>query len=255
VAQPSSLEHIIPESLGNDDLVLTNDVCASCNNFFSKIENYVLEKTEIAFWRSFLGIRTKKGKLPSVVLSQPKKRKGTYPDFHTAHDSEVGFSFHEDGSCSVDISSDETVLDLISGEKDHFKFVMTPKVLHNLGRFFCKIGVELICSINPEDARSDRFRRARDYARHGSNDELWPLFHYTSGNISDLMKFIDNDCKEVTCYDYSLLEFSEYILLRLKVGTSNWVVCLNDQWPMPTINSAFSQNDLKLIWYPKESFR
>ncbi len=43
-------EHIIPEALGNDDLLLYNEVCDKCNQYFgSKIESFVLGKTPIAF--------------------------------------------------------------------------------------------------------------------------------------------------------------------------------------------------------------
>ena len=43
-------EHIIPESLGNDDLLLSGEVCDKCQNYFGKeVESYVLAKTPLAF--------------------------------------------------------------------------------------------------------------------------------------------------------------------------------------------------------------
>lgn len=255
-SNPNSLEHIIPQSLGNDDLVLAEDVCASCNNYFSKVERYVLEKTEMAFWRAFLGIRTKKGRLPSVDLSQPSKPKGTLPDIHVRHDNGIGFTFHDDGSCSVEINEDAIVRDILSGEKTQFDFVMTPKVLHELGRFLCKVGIELICSVDQGRARAEIFELARKYARYGSTGELWPIFHFSSGGIGDLTRSLDGGREEIDCYDFSLLEVEDkYTLLRLKVGTSNWVVCLNEQWPTPRIKAAFPEADIQLIWYPSEIFR
>lgn len=192
-ANPNSLEHIIPESLGNDDLILKDDVCAHCNNYFSKIERYVLQKTEIAYWRTILGIRTKKGKLPSVNLSQPSKPKGTLPDLHWKRDSGIGFTFHDDGSCSIEINDATVIRKIVAGDRTQFNFVMTPKVLHELGRFLCKIGVELLCSVDPTGARADAFKSARNYARYGSTSDLWPIFHYSSGGIRDLRRIVDSD--------------------------------------------------------------
>jgi len=48
-------EHIIPEALGNDDLIQRDEVCDKCNQYFgSKLESFVLGKTPLAFWRTFL---------------------------------------------------------------------------------------------------------------------------------------------------------------------------------------------------------
>ena len=48
----TTVEHIIPESLGNDDLVLEGEVCDSCQRYFGKeVEKYVLSHTPLAFWR------------------------------------------------------------------------------------------------------------------------------------------------------------------------------------------------------------
>jgi hypothetical protein len=253
---PRSIEHIIPESLGNDDLILTDDVCRSCNNYFAKIEKFVLGKTDLAFWRAFLGIRSKKGKLPSVDLSLPKKFKGVFPSTHSRHSDEIGFTAHEDGSISVE-NFDETIIrEILSGERRQFQFVMTPNILHQFGRFLCKIGVELVCRVDPRQARSERFQAARVYARHGSTVELWPIFHFSSGDIRSLRRLNDDGTEDVDCYSYSLIEVGKrYTLSLLKVGTNNWVTCLNEQWPTPEIRRAFPEFELQMIWYPKESFR
>ena len=254
VIDPASIEHIIPESLGNDEMVLTDEICHSCNNHFAKIEQFVLQKTDIAFWRALLGIRTKKGKLPSVDLSQPKNAKGAFPNCHPQHSNGVGFTAHVDGSCSVDITNDQVVRKLILEDKVDFKFVMTPSVLNQFGRFLCKIGVEMICYIEPGRARSSKFQAARIYARHGTMTDLWPIFHFSSGNVHALVRSNEDGTEDVDCYEYSLLEMGEkYTLFRLKVGTNNWVVCLNEQWPTPELRAAFPEGDLQVIWYPRDS--
>lgn len=215
-----------------------------------------MQKTEIAFWRTFLGIKTKKGYLPTVNLSRPTDPKGRYSDSHPQHDNGVGFTFHHDGSCSMDISNESIIRDIISGSRNHLRFVMTPKVLEQLGRFLCKIGVELICRIDPGHARSDVFQQARLYARKGTMSDLWPIFYYSSGQICNLIRRIDDENEQIDCYSFSLLDIPpHYIALDLKIGTSHWVICLNDQWPTPDIKIAFPDKDLKLLWYNQESLR
>jgi len=254
---PFTVEHVIPESLGNDDLVLEGQVCAGCNNHFSKLEEFVLQKTPIAFWKTHLGIRSKRGKLPSIDLSHPKREKGVYPSIHPTHDNSIGFTAHEDGSTSVDIDDLSIINQIINDKRHEFRFVITPKTLFILGRFLCKVGVELLCVSDQYLARKDRFDRARRFARFGDLNGLWPIFHFTKGNVSDFRKMRADDegaTVEVDCYEYRLLEIPErYTLAHLRIGTDNWIVCLNDPFPTPEIRYAFPENELQCIWYsPKE---
>ena len=57
-----SLEHIVPESLGNTLYILSEGVCGICNNRFSKFEQKALGQTILGFERSRLAAPTKKGK-------------------------------------------------------------------------------------------------------------------------------------------------------------------------------------------------
>ncbi len=58
----SSLEHIVPESLGNEHYTLAlGAICRSCNNSFSDFEGKALGKSMLGFERARLGIATKKG--------------------------------------------------------------------------------------------------------------------------------------------------------------------------------------------------
>lgn len=246
-------EHIIPEALGNDDLVLRDEVCDKCNQYFgTKIEAFVLGKTPLAFWRTFLGIRKKRGRLPHVDLSQPKEQKGSWPASHPRHNTLVGFTCHHDYSVSVDVGDSEIAKGIADGTRRQFTFVFTPLVLFRMGQFLCKVGLELLCLDNPETARSTVFDRARDYARKGSSS-LWPIFHGQSGSLQELKKRHSDQqglLEEVFCYQYSLVEVaSQYTLVVLTVGTDVWVVCLNDPYPTPIIQDAVPGVPLKLIWY------
>ena len=253
-------EHIIPEALGNDELILQDEVCDKCNQYFgSKVESFVLGKTPIAFWRTFLGIRKKRGALPHVDLSQPKRQKGLLPAVHKLHDNLVGFTCHGDYSVSVDIDDSETIQGIRDDTRSQFTFVFTPLVLSMMGRFFCKIGVELLCLDDPGLARSSAFDQARDFARIGKGRDLWPIFHGQSGTLQDLKKrSVDTDgpLEEVFCYHYRLLEVgSRYTLVVLTFGTDVWAVSLNDPYPTPAIREAVPGTTLELIWYAPEEIR
>lgn len=250
--KPFAVEHVIPESLGNDDLVLVDQVCGTCNNHFSKLEEFVLQKTPLAFWRAQLGIKTKRGKLPSVDLSQPTREKGVFPSKHPVHDDDIGFTSHEDGSTSVEIDDPRIINEILNDQRTEFRFVMTPKLLFVFGRFLCKVGVELLCIDDQHAARSDEFERARRFARYGDLDSLWPIFHFTKGLPGDLRRVSfdkDGPIEEMDCYAYSLFEFAErYTIAHLRVCTDNWLVCLNDPSPTIEIRRAFPDQELQCIW-------
>jgi len=251
---PFTDEHVVPASLGNDDLVLVNEVCAECNDHFGrKVEAPVLSKSPLAFWRTFLGIRTRRGRQPSVDLSQPAAQKGRLPSIHPAHDNGVGFSAHGDGTVSVDIDDPQIVQEIVNGTREQFRFVFTPNHLFDFGRFLCKVGIELLCSADPVRARHEFLDEARRFARYGNHGALWPIFHFSEGCIGDLKQVTSGEngaAEEVTCYTYALLEVPpEYLLFQLGVGTDRWVICLNDPFPTPDIRRAFPGRDLELIWY------
>jgi len=253
---PFNKEHVIPESLGNDDLILEGQVCCQCNSHFSRIEQFVLHKTPIAFWRTYLGIKTKRGALPSVDLSQPNKNKGIFPGTHPRHDNGIGFTAHEDGSVSVEVENDETIRGMLTGDREQFNLVMTPLVLFNLSRFLCKIGIELECMEDANRARSGTFTAVRHYARYGSTKDLWPIFHYQDGELQELKRRTHDSegvLEEVDCYRYALyIVCDHYSVVHLTTGLDNWVVCLNEQFPGVHFKKAFERTDINCIWYSAE---
>ncbi|MCH5260230.1 MAG: hypothetical protein J1F18_10770 [Lachnospiraceae bacterium] len=62
-----SVEHIIPESLGNDELILdAGIVCDKCNNYFSReIEGPVLNLDGFKRLRFYELIESKRGRIPN----------------------------------------------------------------------------------------------------------------------------------------------------------------------------------------------
>jgi hypothetical protein len=64
-----SVEHILPESIGNSKLLLPKGVvCDKCNNYFAKaVEKPFLEADAVRQLRFHQGVASKKGRVPTIV--------------------------------------------------------------------------------------------------------------------------------------------------------------------------------------------
>jgi hypothetical protein len=251
----NTIEHIIPESLGNTDLVLEGEVCDRCQKLLGKIEKYVLSHTPIGFWRVLLTIKTKKGNFPFVDFSKPDS-KGAFPDSHSDHD-DITVKAHED--FTSELITNKSISEYMNQQgKGKLKYVITPKVIHEVGRFLGKIGLELICKQNRETARQSQFNEMRRYVKEGSLKELWPIFHSSNGKIQDLFTYTVDKSEireQVMCYSYSLKKIDTYQVLEFNVGTDFWYICLNSMYPTPLILAGFPDKELNLIWYSKEQWK
>lgn len=66
-----SIEHIVPESFGNQNYVMKkNKICDECNERFSKFEDKALSNSIFLMERARLGITTKKGKAARGKLGE-----------------------------------------------------------------------------------------------------------------------------------------------------------------------------------------
>jgi hypothetical protein len=254
----STEEHVIPESLGNTDLILRGEVCDACQRYFGKeVERYVLSKTPIGFWRVLLGIRTKRGKLPRIDLSVPYRRQGIFPEYAPDYDNGIGFSAHDERSVSIDIDDPAIIRGIISGERTRFRFVMSPKHLVQIGRFLGKVALELLCLADRVNARAPKYNSLREYARFGARRDIWPIYRQV-GSLSTLSAVTQDErgvVEEVLCYEYSLLAVgAEYELLAFRVGTDQWIISITDPFPTTTIRDTFPGSDLQLIWYPRDAW-
>jgi HNH endonuclease len=62
-------EHVIPESLAGDEIVLKGSVCSTCNNVLSRLDQVLLDFEPLAMLRTIHGPMTKKGKFQRARLS------------------------------------------------------------------------------------------------------------------------------------------------------------------------------------------
>jgi hypothetical protein len=81
-AGSSSVEHIIPESLGNKEHTLPRGtVCDTCNQYFaSKVEKPVLDSGVFRFLRSRMQVPSKRGRIPSEPDHQERLQ---IPEYRT----------------------------------------------------------------------------------------------------------------------------------------------------------------------------
>jgi len=245
-------EHIVPESLGNDTDILANAVCDKCQRYLgTSIEQPALDKTPFAFWRTYLGIKTKQGKCPSIDLTPPEG--GRIPAVHPLTDH-VGFAAHEDGSTSLDIEDPGLIRNLLSAHTRHFKLVLSPWHLIIMGRFLGKIGLEFIALQDKCLALSPDFEQIRHYVRRGTTSYIWPVFWGSQGDIKDLKgPLVDKGSyyeQEIDCYRWALGESvrGEYIF-AFAMGTDLAVICLSHRNPDPWLSNVIEGVKLDCLHY------
>lgn len=253
----NTVEHIVPESLGNDEDLVSGLICDSCQNYFGrKIEKPALEQTNIAFWRTYLGLKNKKGDLPSIEWRD--NGKGRIPANHSFSD-DVGFTANDDFSTSVDINNPEMMKEIVEGSKKTFNLVLTPWRLSILGRFIGKMGLEFLALHNLDLAMNSRLDEIRNFVRFGSVNSVWPIYWAQYGDIRDLKEAVletyEYIQQDVHCYSYSLGKTSknEYIFAFL-IGTDFMMVDLTSRNPKLRLLSVIKNAELNLVWYPDGSW-
>jgi len=251
-------EHIVPESLGNDTDILEGVICSSCQNYFGKeIEKAALEQTPIAFWRSYLGIQTKKKHLPSVNLDPPAR--GAIPALHPASDTGIGFSAHEDGSTSIDVDNPLFIQRLLLQDKNEYRMVLSPWHLSIIGRFLGKMGLEYVALADLDYAFSVQFDYIRSFVRYGSTKQLWPIYRGEQGKLEDLKEPIIWDGlegrQEIECYRYALGRMTEdEMFFAFSIGIDLMVICLTSRLPIPDIEDCIRGIKLSCVFYPDGSW-
>lgn len=183
-----SVEHIIPESLGNKDLILSKGiVCDKCNNYFAgKIERKVLEKPYFKNVRYRNFITTKKRRLVPDKTLFPHKEAG-WADVWL---DEQGIIFD---------SKDDHIVELIREGKINkmiIPIIEKPKENdYDISRFLAKCALELLADrIKTKDkwieeiVDNTHLDPLRNYARFGKGD-FWK--YHQRRIYSEGARFID----------------------------------------------------------------
>ena len=238
-----SVEHIIPESLGNKHHFLPKGyVCDECNNYFAvKIERELLEQPYFKSMRFRNEILTKKGK--------PVKEKFFFPG--AMMEGEVEMNRTETGSIEISIFDDHLYEAIEAGkthtmigpylpEPDYPSVIMSRFIakcayeffLYNVGEEKYELCVqELLCD------KTDVLKDLREYARYGKGP-YWEYSQrrvYSEGDcfvrkdegvfyeILHEMKFFTKDYKR---YPLGLVEAEIYFVMT--IAGIEYAICISD---------------------------
>lgn len=178
-----SIEHILPESLGNEDHILPPGfVCDGCNNYFaSSVEQPVLESERFRIGRLSALIPNKRKRLPTITgLLLP----GQAGDFST-----VEVSRELDGSMAIYATTDKAASAIASGTATR---MLVPTVGESpaallFSRFVGKVAVEAMAAkliengpeMMDEFIDDDQVDQLRNYTRYGTMGRAWPFSERT----------------------------------------------------------------------------
>jgi len=171
-----SVEHVLPESLGNTTMVLPPGiVCDNCNNYFArKIEAPLLTSDSMISLRYFENIPNKRGHTPSLHASV-KTSLGVPGELHTWSEGPLRGVLSLPAPVSFEIFQNDNPFEIAIDGPDSIPRDAT------LGRFICKIALESAayrCYHNPLAYRSlletDDWTGCRLHARYGTGP-IWPV--------------------------------------------------------------------------------
>ncbi len=175
--ESKSVEHIIPESLGNTEHTLPRGVvCDACNNYIArKIEKPLLDSSFFKHLRQRQSLRNKRGRIPPIEVIIPKFR------------SKV--SFVQDGDSVLFEGRNESHTDEITraimSNSSFTTYVPIPTFPDKklMSRFLAKVSIEALVdrlrvlpSWQSEFFRNKQIALLRRYVRQGDKPLFWP-FH------------------------------------------------------------------------------
>lgn len=197
-----SVEHIIPESLGNKDHILPKGVvCDSCNNYFAvKIEKLLMELPYFTSVRFRNDIESKKGRFPLD--------KGIIG-------GEVSIG-KEDGGYFILADNPEVIKGLQSGSIKHMIVPSNSEPEENnmfVSKFLCKAALEtLVYKVGPveewlnEIVDHPQLDYIRNYVRRGDKPAYWEYHQRRVYNEAD--QFLN---KKISIEPYEILHEFDFI--------------------------------------------
>ena len=163
------VEHPIPESLGNDSLLIEPGfICDSCNQYFGvKVEYFVLSAPPFGVERVRADVKTKKGK--HTIFTSPHIT--LYP---TGFKDSVFFSASPE---YWNLMQKNSLLLLPQSSKNDFLLV----------RLLLKIGLELLLTTDDYNPYDSQFDNARKFARSPIVGAEWQLAYGIYPKPDDLI--------------------------------------------------------------------
>jgi len=237
-----TVEHIIPEALGNKEHVLSRGVvCDSCNSYFGlKVEKPLLDSDYFRQARSRNLIYNKENRVPSIsgVL---------FPGFVPIEWDQAGhgvFATREKDTGKLinvlrDIQEGKLIVPMIERPDEHL-----------MSRFLAKVALEVLASrflVIPggldDVIDKSELDELRHYARFGAPPKFWPFntrVIYPEGKI-----FVEGAQRYEVLHEYTLLytESSELYLIVAILGIEY------------VINMGGPEIDGYIEWLKQHSFK
>jgi len=217
-----SVEHIIPESLGNKGKILEKGiVCDNCNNYFAiKIEKPLLDLEYFKCLRARNEIESKKRKIPvENVLFE-------------------GSNSHSE----IRRPPNSTTLDVTINDLSFFNQIMNGEIKklvypvqfapppdnYIISRFLAKVAIEVVAqrlSVSNEGleylVNETQFDEIREFARYGKRHKTWPYHIRSIYKENKIFKSEENPDKlqdRLFEYDILMTTKSEYYLVLILKG-------------------------------------
>jgi hypothetical protein len=150
-AVEASVSHILPASLGGEEWACLPDglVCSRCNQYFGdKVESLALASFPFLPFRVLLGIPTRKKAAPEMLDSLGTVRASLKP-----------------GCIGLDPANERIEEAINNGEVTQFRILAEPTEPVAVCRMLVKMGLEVVATDSPDNARSPKFNSARLFAR------------------------------------------------------------------------------------------
>jgi hypothetical protein len=220
--QFSSVEHIVPHSLGNDLLVLGPGwVCQTCNNICSGFESQVINNSILGVERCRLGVIT-------------KKHKPARSDIHQlSWFSEPGLPLNV---LSVEAQWDKVPIILSrNGDSGKIVFPLHDDSCYAIARLLLKMGIEIMVphlAGNQQDLK--RFELATQHVL-GMDDSPWPYFVMQTNDadsrlISVLTSLPEEHKYILACgFDIFLHQVEEDVVFFFRYGEFRAGICLSSR--------------------------
>lgn len=221
-----SIEHIIPESLGNKTLVLPlGYVCDKCNNYFArKVEKPFLEQFNMRLLRFQKAIPSKKKKIPSIngIIGSTEV---------TVHKDVVG----EEIITGIDIPPE--LFDIILNEPNKTELIIPALVESHLpeqgfitSRFLAKIALEALAArLKGTEGGLDylidhqQLDLIRNHARLGTTLD-WPC-HIRRIYATDAQWKFKDDNEEIS----QVIHECDFLFPNVNEGELKRNDCINDE--------------------------
>ncbi|RYE21793.1 MAG: HNH endonuclease [Sphingobacteriaceae bacterium] len=249
-----SVEHIIPESLGNKEYILPKEmVCDKCNQYFAiKIEKPLLEQPYFKHLRYRSKIENKKRNVPTLDVMaiglRPMK-------VELSFDKKDGFSITIPDDVKDFFSSPirKIIIPILDAPKDNNLIV---------SKFLAKLANEALIhqALGDEKLLEELWNhpgvdRLKQYARYGQNVSFWPYHQrriYSEGTIFRDTRLGEN--KFEILHEFTFLypdESSLYFIVCIMGieyvinmnapeinGYSKWLVTNDNKSPLDDINEV-----------------